>query len=58
MYGESFCQNPKCIDVIVSAADEQHAILVAKLMFQYCYRPKKFKDSNLSPINISKIRYR
>lgn len=58
MYGESFYQNPKCIDVIVSATDEQHAILVAKLMFQYCYRPKKFNDSNLSQINISKIRYR
>jgi len=56
--GESFYQNPKYIDVIVSATDEQHAILVAKLMFQYCYKPKKFNDSNLPQINISKIRYR
>lgn len=58
IYGESFCQNPNHIDVIVSATDEQHAILVAKLMFQYCYRPKKFNDPDLPQINISKIRYR
>lgn len=58
MCEESFYQNPKYIDVIVSATDEQPAILVAKLMFQYCYRPKKFNNPNLPEINISKIQYR